>query len=228
MYWILPSFTTTWPPSLRAKAGGDFVPVFFDGEFHARSPPSSSSPSARKITSRFRRAPERFSCDEHGEICGEHAFVVNRAAAVEVAVLHDAAERIDGPLRFVHADDVEVGHQQQGAARVRHGARREPRHQETAAGRALENFGVDAFLVEDARQIFRGHEFVSGRIRGVDSDQILQPAEGFAFDLRDVRAREGAACDAEDWLDDWPRLCEARSGGMRRILRVRRAPRTSA
>src|SRR3974377_1385311 len=57
--------------------------------------------------------------DERREISSHHAFVVNRSAAPQVAVLDNAAERVGGPLALVHTDHVHVGHEQERFRRVR-------------------------------------------------------------------------------------------------------------
>ena len=48
------------------------------------------------------------------EIGGQHRLVVLAAASPDVAVLHDRAERIHGPLLALHADHVGMGQNQQG------------------------------------------------------------------------------------------------------------------
>ncbi len=128
-----------------------------------------------------------FELDEDGEIGGEHAFVVNGAAAVEVAVFYGRGEGVHGPFGFVNADDVEMSHQEQGARRIGHGAGGKAGDDESAAGRAFKNFRGDAFFGEDGGDIFRGDEFVARRIRGVNAQQALQPAERVLLNLGERR-----------------------------------------
>ena len=60
------------------------------------------------------------------------------------------------------------------------------RDQEPAAGRALENFGVDSFAIQNIGDIFRGDELVSRRICRVDADQALEPVHRIAFKARKI------------------------------------------
>jgi len=48
---------------------------------------------------------------------------------------------------------------------------------------------MDSFLVEDPGDIFRGNEFVARRIYGIDADEVLQPIERVAFQLRKIVRR---------------------------------------
>ena len=139
------------------------------------------------MTSRLRRAPERLSCDEDGEIGGEHAFVVNGAAAVEVAVFYGRAEGIHRPFGFINADHVEMSHQQQGARWIGDGTGGKPSDDKSAARSAFENFRGDAFFGENGGDVFRGYEFVARGIGGVNPQQALQPAERVLLNLGERR-----------------------------------------
>ena len=150
------------------------------------SPPASSSPSASKNNVAIQARAGAFESDEHGEIRGQHAFIVDRAAAVDVAVFDHAAEGIDGPFRFIHADDIEMGHQNQCARRIGKRAGIETRDEKAAARRAFENFERNIFLLQHAADIFCGDELVARRIGGVDANQILQPDERLVGDVRNV------------------------------------------
>ena len=115
-----------------------------------------------------------------------HRLVVNGASAVEIAVLHDGAEGIDGPFGFVDADDIEVAHEQESARWIGHGGGRKARDEKSAAGRGLENLGGNAFVLKNVCDIFCGDEFVAGRVGGIDADQTLEPSERVTFKLREV------------------------------------------
>ena len=55
---------------------------------------------------------------QHGhQVRGQHRLVILAAPSPDVAVLHDRAERVDGPLLALHADDIGVGENQQGPPR---------------------------------------------------------------------------------------------------------------
>ena len=91
-------------------ARGDFVPVLVHGEEHAGCAVGFFVAFGEEDDVAIEAHAGAFELDEDGEIGGEHAFVVNGAAAVEVAVFDDRAEGIYCPFGFVHADDVEVSH----------------------------------------------------------------------------------------------------------------------
>ncbi len=180
-------------------AGGDFVPVLIHGEQHAGGAVGFFIAFGEEDDVAIEVRAGAFQFDEDGEIGGEHAFVVNGAAAVEVAVFYDCGEGIFGPFGFVHADYVEVSHQEQGAGRIGHGAGGEASDDESAAGSAFENFRGDAFFGEDGGDIFCGYQFVAWGIGGVDAQQALQPAERVNLNLgeRRIRAWTGIAATWE-------------------------------
>ena len=125
---------------------GDFVPMLVHGELHAGRAVGFFVTFGEEDHVAVQARAGAFQLDEDGEICGEHAFVVNGAAPVEVAVFYDRGEGVHGPFGFVHADNIQVSHQEQRARRIGHGAGRKARDDEAAAGRAFENFRRNAFF----------------------------------------------------------------------------------
>ena len=81
------------PPSFSANPAAILSQCFSTANFIPSAPPSSSSPSARRITSRFRLRAGPFQRDHHRNIRDRHPLVVNRSASVHIAVLDHAAER---------------------------------------------------------------------------------------------------------------------------------------
>ncbi len=77
------------------ETGGDFVPILSDDHFHAGIAELLFVGSAEKNDVAIQVNVAAFEGDEGGEIRGEHAFVIERAAAPDIAVLDHAAEGID-------------------------------------------------------------------------------------------------------------------------------------
>jgi hypothetical protein len=50
---------------------------------------------------------------------------------------------------------------------------------------------MDSLPSQDFRDVFRGSEFVPGRIRRIDADQTLEPADGVALEFRKLRGLRG-------------------------------------
>ena len=102
--------------------------------------------------------------------CG-HAFVVERAASVEVSVLHHSLERIECPFAALNAHDVGVSHEQQGLFLP---ATLDPSDEVAAIGSEGEDLGSEPILLKDCFEELSGARFVAGRITGVEADQSLE------------------------------------------------------
>ena len=165
---------------------GDLVPVFFDGHFHSVYAAGFLVAFGEVDHVAIEAGAGTFQRNEHGEIRDRHRFVVDGAAAIQIAVFHDGAEGIDGPFCFVDADDIEMAHQQESARRIGHGSCGKPRDEESAAGRGFDNLAVDAFVLKNVCDVFCGDEFVAGRVGGVDANQTFEPSERVTFELREV------------------------------------------
>src|ERR1700719_122134 len=169
--------------SVESITSSNLVPVFFDRHFHPVRA-AGFLVAFRKVDHvAIEAGVGAFKCDENRKIRDCHTFVVNLAAPIEVTVFNDGAEGINAPFGFVDADDSEMAHQQQSARWIGHGARGEPRDEESTAGRGFDNLSVDAFVLENICDVFCGYEFVTRRIGGVNADQTLKPAERLTFEF---------------------------------------------
>src|ERR1700721_16377 len=97
---------------VQGKTRGDFVPILLDEHLDAGVAELLLVGSAQENDVAIDVYVAALEGDERGEIRGEHAFVVEGAAAPDVAVLDDATEGIHGPFSAVHADNIHVGDQQ--------------------------------------------------------------------------------------------------------------------
>jgi hypothetical protein len=113
-----------------------------------------------------------------------HPLVVGRSAAVEIAVLNDPAERIDGPLLAFDSDHVYVAHQQQGFFLA---VPFQASDQVSTPGFFLEYFGWNSLAVQDGFQILGAFGFVAWRVAGVDPHEARENLHRFISSGCEVR-----------------------------------------
>src|SRR5712671_6494673 len=155
--------------------GGEFVPVPGDEGFDAGFFASSSKKNNIAIEASVRT----LQCDEGGQVGCQHGLVVQSATAVNVAVFHDRAERVNGPAGTFGADHIHMSDQEQGTRRIGNGGAAQAGDQGAAPGRDFEKFGRDSLFFQNAGDIFCGSLFVTGRVGGVDLNELRQPNESF-------------------------------------------------
>lgn len=80
-----------------------------------------------------------------------------------------------------------MSQQEESTRGIRHGAGGKARDKESASRRAFKGLGRNAFFLQDGGDIFRGDKLVARRVRGINAEQALQPAERVDFDLRKSR-----------------------------------------
>ncbi len=126
------------------------------------------------------------------EVGGVHAFVVNGAAPVNVAVFDHGAEGIHGPLVAFNADNVQVRHQEQRSLLA---VPLQPRNQVSAAGSRFIDLRGDALGCEDTLYVFRSTSFIARRVAGINPDQVGQKLHGFVLSGGKIRCglREGGS-----------------------------------
>lgn len=112
--------------------------------------------------------------DSH-QIRREHPLVVDRAAAVQVAILDDATERLDRPVLTLDGDDIHVREKQHGSFG---GGAPESPHEDRARGGGLEELRLDSLLREHRLEIPRQRELVARRIHGIELDEALEMTDG--------------------------------------------------
>src|SRR5690348_3980244 len=172
---------------IQGEAGRDFVPVILDGELNAEFAALLFIAFGEHDDVAIEADVGALERDENGGVGDDRAFIVDGDAAVEIAVLDDAAEGIFLPFRAIHADDVEMRHEEQSAGGIGNGAGRKARDENAAARSAFVNFGGNAVLLKNSGDVFRGGELVARRIRRIDAKQALEPAGGFGGDHADIR-----------------------------------------
>src|SRR6202034_2830732 len=174
---------------IKRKARGNFVPMFFYGEFHSEFSAGLFVTFGEKNHVAVQSRLRALQCNKDCKIRGQHSFVVNRAPSVKVAVFYYGGERVHGPFGFIDADHIQMSHQEQRTRRVGHGAGGKACDQESAARGALEDFRWNSFAFQDIGNVFGGYDLVTRRIGGIDANQVLEPNERFALKFYDVRAR---------------------------------------
>ena len=102
-----------------------------------------------------------------------------RATSPDVTVFDGAAEGIDGPLGAIDADDVQVSNEKKGLRRIGNRSGAETSNDGATAGSEIENLGRDAFLGENAGDVFGDGFFVAGGICGIDPNEVREPGFGF-------------------------------------------------
>ena len=134
------------------------------------------------------------------QIGGQVVLVVARAAAPDIALTLDRAERIDRPLLALHADDIGVRHQKDGPLRA---VALDAGDEIGALLILREGLDRDAFLLERLLQIVDGAGLVPRRAAGVELDEravvpedlrlLLLPVDGAlpAPRARETRNRSG-------------------------------------
>ncbi len=107
------------PAFVQGIGASNFVPVFLDYRLDADGAALFFVVGGQEDDV----APQPRACalqlDHGGEVRGEHALVVDRPSAIEVAVTDDRAERIHRPLGWIDTDGVLMRDQQQRVRRVR-------------------------------------------------------------------------------------------------------------
>src|SRR5262245_17239225 len=95
-------------------------------------------------------------------------------------------ERRMRPFRRINFDDVRVPHNQH---RAFFAIATQTSHEVWPFRIEREDFGFDAFTVQNRFQVFNHDAFIAGRIAGVQAQNRLEVAHGFFFDLRPIRLR---------------------------------------
>jgi hypothetical protein len=90
------------------------------------------------------------------------------------------------PFRRINFDDVRVPHNQQ---RAFFAVTTQTSHKVWPLRIEREDFGFDAFTIQDRFQVFNHDAFIAGWIAGVQAQNRLEVAHGFFFDLRPIRLR---------------------------------------
>ena len=144
--------------------------------------------------------------EEDFEEGGSHAFVVECAATVDPAVLHNAGEGLDGPLVALDADDIRVAHEQQGLFLA---VALEPGDEAAACGFEGEDFAGDTFAVEDGFEELRAAGLVAGWVDGVHADEGGEVGDGFRegggeVGLRERRGAQRGEHDCEEREEEEP------------------------
>ena len=85
-YCTLPSFDAHLAIFIDGKSAGDLVPMLFDGKLHAELAAIFFVAFREENHVAVEPRSGALQGDQHGEIGDRHAFVVNRAAAVDVIV----------------------------------------------------------------------------------------------------------------------------------------------
>ena len=106
-------------------------------------------------------------------------LIVKRPATVNVSILGDCPERIDGPIFGLRTDNVGVAHDQN---RLLGAVAPKPRDQIRALRVECEEFSLDALLLEHSLKIPCGFAFVAGRIAGICAQQVQEILHRFRSD----------------------------------------------
>ena len=133
---------------------------------------------------------------EHGhEDGGDVVLVIDGAAAIDVAAVAGGGEGRVGPEGGEDADDVGVGHEEEGAFGA---IALEAGDEVGAVGFEGEEFGGDAFGFEDFFEVFGGLGFVAGRVLGIHAEKRLEVAHGFRFDFGPIGFGGGEGSGKEE------------------------------
>ena len=97
---------------IQRITGGKFIPVLRNQYLDAGLPALFLIAGRQENHVAIQMQVGALQRDECGQIRRQHSFIVDRAAAIQITVLHRGRKRIDRPFRFIHAHDVHVRHQQ--------------------------------------------------------------------------------------------------------------------
>ena len=170
---------------------GNLVPIFLDGHLDAGRAALFFVIGGQKNDVAREPRVGALELDHRGDVGGEHGLVVDRAAAVHVAVANVRREGIHGPLFRIHADRVLVRDQQQGIRRVGKRAGLQARDDDAPPRSHFQHFVRDAFFLENGGNIFCDRGLIARRIHGIDADHVAEPALGFIGQLAEIGLRHG-------------------------------------
>ena len=160
--------------------------------------------------------------NEHRQVRRQHPFVINGPASIYVSVLYHPPERIHAPPRLIHWHGIQMSHQQERPRRLRHCRPLQARHHRAPPRRQIEQFRLNSFFGQDPRNVHRCDLLVSRRIRGIDLDEVRQPAFGFFGHRRGTPHRRRIARDSRS--PGWRNLrCNRKTRGHRQRRRSRHA-----
>ena len=173
------------------KACGEFVPVLGDQRLDAGLAAMLFVRRGEKNHVAVQMRVRSLQRNEHGKIRRQHSLVVHSAAAVDVAILLEASERVAKGSRPPRPNRRVMILAQKRPRGIGHGCASQARHHAAAPGRRLQKLGVYALLFQNSGHVLRSHPFVPRRVGRIDANQVDQPARRFPGKRGCVRAGDG-------------------------------------
>jgi len=113
-----------------------------------------------------------------------HGFIVNRSATEQIAVFLNGRKRVHGPFIALHANHVQVSHQQQ---RLLFAVALQTSHNVAASWRRFINLRRNPLRREHPFDVFRCLDLIAGRITGINLYQLRKEMQGFIMGFGKVR-----------------------------------------
>ena len=140
-----------------------------------------------------------FQKQHRHERSGDVVLIVHGAAAVDVAVGACGGKRRMFPLLGVDVDDIGVAHEEERALRA---VAADASDEVGPIGVDGEDFRLDPFGFEDAFEIVHRGPFASGRVAGVEAQEILKMFKRFFVDGFPIRRHDGFGGPALEGEED--------------------------
>src|SRR6185312_8325258 len=113
---------------------------------------------------------------EHFQISGVHALIVNGPAPVKIAAFDCRSKGIHRPFVPLNSNHVQMSHEQQWPLFA---IAFESCHQVAATGSRLKYLRMDALRSRNSLDVFGRTGFISGRIAGINFDWFGVTPDGF-------------------------------------------------